>query len=43
LEKEPAKEGLKIIEQKIKYMIADRNDRTIRDVGQSLAIGDKHF
>jgi hypothetical protein len=26
-----------------KYMIAARNDRTIRDVGQSVAIGDKHF
>jgi hypothetical protein len=24
-------------------MIAARNDRTIRNVGQSLAIGDKHF
>jgi hypothetical protein len=24
-------------------MIAARNDRTIRDVGQSVAIGDKHF
>jgi hypothetical protein len=24
-------------------MIATRNDRTIRDVGQSVAIGDKHF
>jgi hypothetical protein len=30
-------------EQKTKYMIAARNDRTIRDVGQSVAIGDKHF
>jgi hypothetical protein len=24
-------------------MIAARNDRTIRDVGQSVTIGDKHF
>jgi hypothetical protein len=24
-------------------MIAARNDRTIRDVGQSMAIGNKHF
>jgi hypothetical protein len=24
-------------------MIAARNDRTIRDVGQSVVIGDKHF
>jgi hypothetical protein len=24
-------------------MIAAWNDRTIRDVGQSVAIGDKHF
>jgi hypothetical protein len=24
-------------------MIAAGNDRTIRDVGQSVAIGDKHF
>jgi hypothetical protein len=24
-------------------MIAARNDRTIREVGQSMAIGDKHF
>jgi hypothetical protein len=24
-------------------MIAARNNRTIRDVGQSMAIGDKHF
>jgi hypothetical protein len=24
-------------------MIAARNDRTIHDVGQSMAIGDKHF
>jgi hypothetical protein len=24
-------------------MIVARNDRTIRDVGQSVAIGDKHF
>jgi hypothetical protein len=43
LEREAAKEGLKINEQKTKYMIAARNDRTIRDVGQGVAIGDKHF
>jgi hypothetical protein len=30
-----AKLGLKINEQKTKYMIATRNDRTIRDVGQT--------
>jgi hypothetical protein len=43
LEIEAAKEGLKINEQKTKYIIAARNDRTICDVGQSVAIGDKHF
>jgi hypothetical protein len=43
LEREAAKVGLKINEQKTKYMIAGRNDRTIRDVGQSVAIGDKQF
>jgi hypothetical protein len=43
LEGEAAKVGLKINEQKTKYMIAVRNDTTIRDVGLSLAIGDKHF
>jgi hypothetical protein len=43
LEGEAAKVGLKINEQKTKYMIAARNDRTIRDVGQSVAIGEKHF
>jgi hypothetical protein len=42
-EREAAKVGLKINEQKSKYMIAARNDRTIRDVGQSVAIGDKHI
>jgi hypothetical protein len=42
LEGEAAKVGLKINEQKIKYMIAARNDRT-RDVGQSVAIGEKHL
>jgi hypothetical protein len=41
LEGEAAKVGLKINEQKTKYMIAARNDRMIRDVGQSVAIGDK--
>jgi hypothetical protein len=43
LEREATKVGLKINEQKTKYLIATRNDRTIRDVGQSAAIGDKHF
>jgi hypothetical protein len=43
LEREAAKVGLKINEQKTKYLIAARNDRTIRDVGQSVAFGDKHF
>jgi hypothetical protein len=43
LEREAAKVGLKINEQKTKYMIAARNDRTIRNVGQNVAIGDKHF
>jgi hypothetical protein len=43
LEGKAAKVGLKINEQKTKYMIAARNDRTIRDVGQSVANGNKHF
>jgi hypothetical protein len=43
LEGEAAKIGLKINEEKTKYMIEARNDRTIRDVGQSVAIGDQHF
>jgi hypothetical protein len=43
LEGEAAKVGLKINEQKTKFMIAARNDRTIRDVGQSVTIGNKHF
>jgi hypothetical protein len=43
LEGEAAKVGLKINEQMTKYMIAARNDRTIRDVRQSVAISDKHF
>jgi hypothetical protein len=38
LEREAAKEGLKINEQKTKYMIAAWNYKTIFDV----AIGDKH-
>jgi hypothetical protein len=38
LERETAKVGFKINEQKTKYMIAARNDRTIRDVGQTVAI-----
>jgi hypothetical protein len=32
-----------MIEKKTKYMIAARNDRTIRDLGQSMVIGDKYF
>jgi hypothetical protein len=40
---EAAKVRLKINEQKTKLIIAARNDTTIRDVGQSVAIGDKHF
>jgi hypothetical protein len=36
LEREAVKEGLKINEQKTKYMIAARNERTIRDVGKSV-------
>jgi hypothetical protein len=43
LEGEAAKVGLKMNEQKTKYMIATRSNRTIRDVVQSLANGDKHF
>jgi hypothetical protein len=43
LEGEAAKVGLKINEQKTKYMIAARNDTTLGDVGQSVVIGDKHF
>jgi hypothetical protein len=43
LEREAAKVRLKINEQKTKYMIAARNDSTIRDVGQSVAIVDKQF
>jgi hypothetical protein len=43
LKGEAAKVGLNINEQKMKYMIVARNDRTIRDVGQCVAIGDKHF
>jgi hypothetical protein len=43
LEGEAVKVGLKINEQKTKYVIAAMNDRTICEVGQSMAIGDKHF
>jgi hypothetical protein len=43
LEGEAAKVELKINESKTEYMITARNDTTIRDVGQSVAIGDKHF
>jgi hypothetical protein len=43
LEIKAAKLELKINEQKTKYMIAARNDRTILEVGQSVEIGDKHF
>jgi hypothetical protein len=43
LERETAKVGLNINEQKTKYMIAVRKDRTIRDVGQSMTNGGKHL
>jgi hypothetical protein len=43
LESEANKIGLKINESKIKYIIAAGEERTIRDVGQSVAIGDKTF
>jgi hypothetical protein len=43
LEIEAAKVGLEMNEQKTKYMIAAQNDRMIRDLGQSVTIGDKHF
>jgi hypothetical protein len=43
LERKATKIGLKIYEQKTKYMIAARNDRTIRELGQSVAVGNKHF
>jgi hypothetical protein len=43
LEGEAVKVGLKINEQKTKHMIAARNDSMIRDVGKSMAIGDKNF
>jgi hypothetical protein len=43
VEREVAKVELKINEKKTKYMIAARNDTTIRDVEQSEANGDKHF
>jgi hypothetical protein len=38
LGREAVKVGLKVNEQKTKYMIAAQNDR-----GQSVAIGEKHF
>jgi hypothetical protein len=43
LEREAVKVGLKINELKTKYIIAARNDTTTRNVGQSVAIGNKHF
>jgi hypothetical protein len=43
LEGEAAKVRLKINDQKTKYMIAARKDTMIHDVGQSVAIADKHF
>jgi hypothetical protein len=43
LEGEAVKVELKINEQKTKYMIAARNHRTTHNVGQSVAIGNKHF
>jgi hypothetical protein len=42
LEREAAKVGLKLNEQKTKDMIAAGNERTIRDVGQS-AIARRRF
>jgi F0F1-type ATP synthase alpha subunit len=43
LKRETNKVVLKINEKKTKYMIAAGNKRTIRDVGQSVAFGDKTF
>jgi hypothetical protein len=43
LEIEAVKVELTINDQKTKFMTAARNDKTIRDVGKSVAIGDKHF
>ena len=43
LEREANKVGLKINENKTKYMIAAGTDRTIRDVGRGVAFGDKKF
>jgi hypothetical protein len=43
LEREANKAGLKINESKSKYMILAGNDKTVRDVGQSVAFGDKTF
>jgi Reverse transcriptase (RNA-dependent DNA polymerase) len=43
LQREANKVGLKINESKTKIMIAAGNERTIRDVGQSVAFGDKTF
>jgi hypothetical protein len=43
LKKEANKVRLKINENKTKNMIAAGNNRTIRDVGQSVAFGDKTF
>jgi hypothetical protein len=42
-EREANKVRLKINESKTKYMIAAGNERTIRDVEQSVAFGDKTF
>jgi hypothetical protein len=43
LEGEAAKVRLRLNEKKTKHMIAPRNDRTIRAVGQSVVIGNKLF
>jgi hypothetical protein len=40
LEREANKVGLKINESKTKYMIAAENERTIHDVGWSVAFGE---
>ena len=43
LQREANKVGLKINENKTKYMIAAGTDRRIRDVGRSVAFGYKTF
>jgi radical SAM superfamily enzyme len=43
LERKANKVGLKTNENKTKYMIVAGHERTIRDIGQSVAFGDKTF